>query len=228
MIRDNLARLKEAVGDACRRSGRDPSAVKIMAVTKTVDENVIREAYDSGITLFGESRVQDARRKSEAGAFQGARVCLVGHLQTNKASVSARIFDEVHSVDSVRVAKGLSKASLMYRAQDNPLGVLLQVNTGGDPSKFGFSPDEVLEAARAVLGLGGLNLKGLMTVAPGPGLSELARDCFRQLRQLKERLEEEGIPAANLTELSMGMTADFPAAIEEGATMIRIGTALFR
>lgn len=227
MIADNLKNIKEAIDAACLKAGRRAGAVRIMAVTKQVEVPAIRQAYDCGIRLFGESRVQEARRKIQDGIFEGARVCMVGHLQTNKAAVSARIFSEVHSVDSLRVAQALSRSSMAHRTDGAPLSVLLQVNTGEDPSKYGVFPENAFEAAGRIMALEGIVLKGLMTIAPGPGKPELTRKCFRDLRLLREELVSLGIPRCNLEELSMGMTSDYRIAVEEGSTIVRLGTALF-
>ncbi len=227
MIADNLKNIREAIDAACLKTGRRAEAVKIMAVTKKVEALTIRQAYDCGIRVFGESRVQEARRKVQEGAFEGAQVCMIGHLQTNKAAASARVFSEIHSVDSIRVAQALSRSSTAHRADGAPVVALLQVNAGKDPAKYGVFPEDAFEVAEGIMELEGITLKGLMTIAPGPGEPELARKCFRDLRLLREELVALGIPRCNLEELSMGMTSDYEIAVEEGSTIVRLGTALF-
>lgn len=227
MTEPGVAGVVASVEAACRRAGRDPSGVKLMAVTKQVLPETVRKAAFLGVTLFGENRVQEARQKVREGAFKGVALCLIGHLQTNKASMAARIFDEVHSVDSIRIAAALSKFSLEYRGSGRPLPVLLEVNAGQDPAKYGVMPEGAGTLALKVLEMPGLTLKGLMTVAPGYGDEQLARAAFRRLRELRDSLTRSCIPPENLHELSMGMSGDYGLAIEEGSTLVRIGTALF-
>ncbi|MEX0974070.1 MAG: YggS family pyridoxal phosphate-dependent enzyme [Bacillota bacterium] len=221
----DVATVAQNIEAACRRIGRDPATVRLMAVTKQVPATTIREAMVAGVSLFGENRVQEARSKMEVGAFQGATLCLVGHLQSNKASLAARLFDQVHSVDSERLATALGKFRLQYLG--DPLPVLMEVNAGEDPAKNGVPASGALGLALSILQTPGLVLKGLMTVAPGHGDEGTARRAFRRLRLLRNELMEAGVPAVNLQELSMGMSGDYAAAIEEGSTIVRIGTALF-
>ncbi|HHW17707.1 MAG TPA: YggS family pyridoxal phosphate-dependent enzyme [Firmicutes bacterium] len=226
MNRENVEIVRARIEAACKRAGRDVNSVRLIAVSKKVPAETIREAMALGIKDFGENQVQEARAKIASGAFAGARVILVGHLQTNKASLAARLFDEVQSVDSLRVAAALSKFSVLYR-NGKPLPVMIEVNIGKDPAKFGCPPEEALSLARAILELPGLFLSGLMTVAPGQGDPAVSRKAFRDLRLLRDEMISRGIPRENLQELSMGMSSDFEVAIEEGATVVRIGTALF-
>lgn len=221
----NVARIAASIRETCERVGRDPSSVKLLAVAKEVPPETIRQAVDAGITLFGENRVQEARDKSAQGAFTGATICLIGHLQSNKASLAARIFDEVHSVDSERLAAYLGSSSLRYRR--SPLPVLVEVNAAEDPAKFGVAPSHALELVRAVIATPGLRLRGLMTVAPGQGDEALSRAAFRRLRFTRDELLDAGVAREYLSELSMGMSGDYVVAIEEGSTIVRIGTALF-
>lgn len=225
MIKTSLQAVLERVREACERSGRDPGEVKVMAVTKSVSPHLIRDAVDAGLVLFGENRVQEARKKVSEGVFQGVSICMIGHLQTNKASMAARVFDEVHSVDSIRVAEALDKFASVYRSE--PLPVLMEVNAGRDVAKHGVDPDDALEIARHILSLPSLRLKGMMTVAPASGGSLAARECFRTLRTLRDEMVKSGINPEYLRELSMGMSGDFDIAVEEGATIIRLGTVLF-
>ncbi|NLA60283.1 MAG: YggS family pyridoxal phosphate-dependent enzyme [Firmicutes bacterium] len=225
MIRANIEAVLERVRKACERSGRDAAQVKVMAVTKSVGASLVRDAIESGLVLFGENRVQEARKKVSEGVFEGVSICMIGHLQTNKASMAARVFDEIHSVASVRIAGALAKYAAMYRSE--PLPVLMEVNAGLDPAKHGIAPEEALALARHILSLPSLRLKGLMTVAPLTGGSRSARECFRTLRTLRDEMVSSGIHPEYLRELSMGMSGDFDIAVEEGATIIRLGTSLF-
>jgi pyridoxal phosphate enzyme (YggS family) len=225
MITTNLAAVMEEIRKACARSGRREDEVKIMAVTKSVAAAKIAEAKDAGISLFGENRVQEAAGKAREGAFEGASICMIGHLQTNKASLAARVFDEVHSVDSDRVADALARHASRYRK--GPLPVLMEVNAGRDPAKHGVMPEEALALARYIASLPSLRLKGLMTVAPLAGGPGAARECFKTLRALRDSMIRSGIDPDSLEDLSMGMSADFDIAVEEGATIIRLGTRIF-
>lgn len=226
MIAQNLKTVKEKIEESCKRVGRDPSSVRLMAVTKNVSPALIRKALELGITDFGENRVQEARRKVSEGVFSNARVSLIGHLQTNKASMAVRIFDEIHSIDSLKIASAVSRFSLKYR-KGELIPVLLEVNIGRDPRKYGCMPEEAFDLAFKIMELPGIRLSGLMTIAPGYGDLEIARKAFRDLRVLREELISRGIPRDNLSELSMGMSSDYEVAIEEGATIVRLGTALF-
>ncbi|MGI6643656.1 MAG: YggS family pyridoxal phosphate-dependent enzyme [Bacillota bacterium] len=227
MIEDNLEIVMGEVLDACERAHRDPDSVRLMAVTKNVSSEEISEAYSLGLRLFGENRVQEARTKTEAGVFGDSKICLIGHLQTNKASLAARLFDAVHSVDSTRVVDALSRFSVLYRPKGRGVEVMIEVNVGRDPRKHGVMPEDAYDLAKHTIGLPGVTLTGLMTVPPGMGDLAMARQAFRELRTLRDRLVDLRIDAENLNELSMGMSGDYQVAIEEGATIIRLGTALF-
>ncbi len=225
MILENIRKVREAVVKACLECGKDPESVEIMAVTKTVDSALVREAVASGLTLIGENKVQDIREKSGQGAYAGARLCLIGHLQTNKASWAVRLGCEAHSVDSPKIAKALSRFSLLYRSPGDPVRVLMEVNAARDPAKNGVLPEDAHALANTILSCEGLSLRGFMTVAPGD--ESAARATFRALRELRDALGDQGVPGDNLRTLSMGMTGDYALAIREGSTMIRLGTALF-
>ncbi len=225
MIKANLGLVKQNIERVCEQAGRDPRSVRILAVSKNFSKEAIEKARSYGISYFGENRVQEAKMKYQAGVFDGARLALIGHLQTNKASLAARIFDEVHSVDSEKIAQALSKFAGQYR--EDLLPVYVQVNTGLDPKKYGCMPGQAGSLVRAVLALDGLKLVGLMTVAPVAGEVETPGNAFRNLRVLRDKLVSDGIPADNLKELSMGMSSDYLMAVEEGATVVRLGTALF-
>jgi hypothetical protein len=210
-IREIQARIEQAA----RRAGREPLDVTLVAVTKKVPPEVVDEAVGEGLTLFGESKVQEAKAKIPAVS---GRACwhMIGHLQSNKARDAVALFDLIHSVDSVHLAGELNKwADRAGKTQR----ILLEVNVAGEKSKFGLKPSEVAGALEQIAGMPRLQVDGLMTMAPY--IEDLAevRPYFRQLRELRDGL--------SLKELSMGMTHDFEVAIEEGATMVRVGTAIF-
>jgi pyridoxal phosphate enzyme (YggS family) len=221
-----LAEIRQRVAEAAERAGRDPSAVRLVAVTKTIPASTIQLAYDLGLRDFGENRVQEAREKREALALPEARWELIGQLQTNKAARAVALFDRVQSVDRLAIAEALeTRAAQAGRV----LPVLLEVNVAGEASKSGFSPAEVVEAARKIAALPHLRPEGLMTVAPLMADHEAVRPVFRALAQLREALRERVPlgPDGGWPHLSMGMSDDYPVAIEEGATIIRLGRALF-
>lgn len=219
-LADRIARVQDAIAAAALRSGRPADAVRLVAVTKTVPAEVIAEAYALGLREFGENRVQEAQPKIAALAAQGIRPVwhLVGHLQTNKATAALRCFDILQSVDSLRLAEALSR-----RVTGGPTRIFLEVNVAGEPTKFGFRLDDptqpFADVVAAVRALPGLMVEGLMTVAPQVDDPELVRPVFRRLAELAA--------IHGIAELSMGMTDDFVVAIEEGATVVRIGRAIF-
>ena len=211
----NLRELEIRIARAAERSGRSPAEVTIVAVTKGVEVEAIEAAIKAGIRHIGENRVQEAKEKVERLSTLGLRPMwhMVGHLQTNKVKTAVHIFDIIHSIDSVRLAEVVSQ-----RAQ-NTIPVLLQVNVSGEGTKSGFSVAELAQVAEEIAGLPRLQVKGLMTIAPMVADAEEVRPIFRRLRQLRDGL--------GLEHLSMGMTDDFEVAVEEGATMVRIGGAIF-
>ena len=219
-VRENLLRVTERIEKATRRAGRSPGEIKLVAVSKTVDAGRIREAIEAGVSILGENYVQEAQKKIEE-IGKPVSWHFIGHLQSNKAKVAVRLFDAVHCVDSLPLAEALNR-----RAQqaDRKMPVMIEVNLSGETTKFGTEEEKVMTLARAILKLDHLSLDGLMTMPPyfdDPGMS---RPYFVQLRALKERLAAGGIP---LKDLSMGMSNDFEVAIEEGATYVRVGTAIF-
>lgn len=233
-IADNLAAVRERVAAAARRAGRDPAAITLVAVTKTHPPELVAEAIAAGAADLGENRVQEAAAKIAAlgDQRQALRWHLIGHLQRNKARLAAELFDLVHSVDSLRLAEALARQLPPGRA----LPVLLQVNVSGEASKEGFDLAGGLENRQAlaallpevehIVALPGLAVRGLMTIAPIVGDPEQARPIFRRLRELRDELARR-LPQARWDELSMGMTDDFEAAIAEGATIVRVGRAIF-
>jgi pyridoxal phosphate enzyme (YggS family) len=220
----NLARLRQRVQEAAARSGRPAEAVQIVAVSKTVSVDLVLQALDLGIEALGENRVQEAREKfpqiAEALKRRSAQFQMVGHLQTNKAKEAVRLFDLIQSLDSERLARELDQCA---REMGKMQRVLIEVNTSRELTKFGVESHELTSLIKVTRSLKNLNLEGLMTVGPLTGGIEAARVCFRELRNVWNALG--GFQALPI--LSMGMTQDFEVAIEEGATMIRVGTAIF-
>jgi len=214
-IRANLERVRERIARAAERAGRRGEDVLLIAVSKTVEVEKIREAIAAGVPALGENRVQEARGKiAELG--RPVPWHLIGHLQTNKVKEALSLFDLIHSIDRLELARECER-----RANDRgrPVDVLLEVNVAGEASKGGVAPDAVAETLDEISGLGHLRMRGLMAIPPPVERAEDARQWFQALRKLGER--------HGLAELSMGMSADFEVAIEEGATMVRVGTAIF-
>ncbi|MFQ5895808.1 MAG: YggS family pyridoxal phosphate-dependent enzyme [Nitrospinota bacterium] len=213
------------VAPASARAGRSPQDVTLVAVAKTVPPGRVAEAIVAGMLEIGENRVQEAREKREALGEElagRARWHLVGTLQRNKAKYAVSLFDLIHSVDSLRLAEEVERrAAALPKVQD----VLVEVNVGREAQKGGVAPEDVLELLRAVSGMAHLRVRGLMVLPPLGSSPEESRPYFQALRALRE--EARGAGLAGVRELSMGMSADFEAAIEEGATLIRLGTALF-
>jgi len=220
-IQENIQRVRERIREACSRSGRRPEEVRLIAISKTFPAARIREAYQAGLREFGENRVQEAAAKIADLKDLPITWHLVGHLQTNKAKRARELFHWIHSLDSVRLAEKVHQA-----AEGERLPVLLQVNLGGEETKSGVGEDEAFRLAEEVSRLRSLDLRGLMLIPPFFDDPGNARPFFRRLRQLRERIRA-GLPQLALPELSMGMSHDFDVAIEEGATMIRVGTAIF-
>jgi pyridoxal phosphate enzyme (YggS family) len=221
-IARNVEQVRLRIVQACARVGRDPGEVTLVAVAKTFPPEAIREAAEAGIRDVGENRVQEASAKFQV-LGRDVTWHLVGHLQTNKVKKALEIFDWIHSVDSLRLAEEISRrAERVGREVD----VLVEVNVSGEPSKFGVRPSELHRLIEQVVRLPHLRLRGLMTIAPLVDDPEKARPYFAALRELRDQLLRSGV-ADHLPHLSMGMTDDFEVAVEEGATMVRIGRAIF-
>jgi PLP dependent protein len=233
---ENLERVESSIVEACRRAGRQRSQVELMAVSKTYPAATITDAARLGMRLFGENRVQEFAGKAEElapwradGAIAASdapiQVHLIGHLQTNKAARAVELFDAIDSVDSVRLAERLNEAASKLHKR---LPVLIEIKLSQEETKAGLEPDslELEQLFERVPDLAHLHLRGLMTIAPWGVAEEVTRDCFRSLRQSRDRWGA-AYPRLNFDVLSMGMSGDFALAIEEGATRIRIGTALF-
>lgn len=221
VLRKNLTAVRTAIAAACGRAGRDSSEVTLVAVTKTVGPAAIRALYELGVRDFGENRVEAALPKLKELAYPDATWHMIGHLQSRKARAAVDLFDWVHSVDSARLAAKIGRAAT---EAGKTVPCLLEVNVSGEEAKYGVTPDAVHEAVDGMIGIDGIALEGLMTMAPliEP---EATRPFFARLRELRDRLA--GRTGLELSELSMGMSNDYAQAIEEGATMVRIGSRLF-
>ena len=223
-IADRLAAVRTGINRAARSAGRDPSSVRLVAVSKTFPVEAVREAYAAGQLDFGENRVQEALQKIGASTDLAIRWHLLGHLQTNKARKAAPVFAMVQSVDTVDLLRRLDTAA--GEAGTHP-EVLIQVDLAGEATKFGARPDEVPRLFDAALSCRAVAVVGLMTLPPAAEQPEDARPWFRKLRDLRDHWRSAGAPAPMLRELSMGMSEDFEVAVQEGATIVRIGTAIF-
>ena len=223
-IQDNVARVEERIRAACHRAGRRREDVKLVAVSKTHPPEAVRAAFAASLRDFGENRVQEAQGKITALADLGATWHLVGHLQSNKVRPACDLFQWVHSVDSLRLAQRIAQAG---RPNSEPLPVLIEVNLAQEASKAGVPAAEVPELAAQIGVLPALSLRGLMVIPPFLANPDAVRPYFRQLRRLASEIEEKHLPNVAIRELSMGMSHDFEVAIEEGATIVRVGTAIF-
>lgn len=221
IISENISSILDRINRAARKAGRDPGEVTLVAVTKTVEPKKVKEAISGGIRVFGENYIQEAEEKITKIKEKNIKWHFVGHLQKNKAKLAVEMFDLIHTVDSIELAAELNK-----RAKE-PQDVLIEVNIGKEKTKTGVDAEGAVKLARAVSELENLKLKGLMTIPPFFEEPEMSRPYFVMLRRLAERINKERIPRVFLHELSMGMSNDFEVAIEEGATLIRVGTAIF-
>ncbi|HEU0190658.1 MAG TPA: YggS family pyridoxal phosphate-dependent enzyme [Mycobacterium sp.] len=218
-------KIRQRVADACDAAGRDPGEVTILPVSKTFGPDVLREAVALGMRRFGENKVQEIRDKAEALGGQeadpGIDWVMIGHLQTNKAGVVARLAAEVQSLDRPKLAASLDRH---LHAANRRIDVLVQVKTSDEPSKYGIAPEQLPAFLDELRGYPTMRVRGLMTIAINAHDPDAVRGCFRRLRELRDAAESHG---HDLPRLSMGMSADFPLAIAEGATEVRIGTAIF-
>jgi pyridoxal phosphate enzyme (YggS family) len=223
-VRERIARVCEKIGQAALRSGRKAEDVTLIAVSKTIDPASIQRAVDGGIQNLGENRVQEAAEKIGRVTGPGLRWHLIGHLQSNKARHALGMFDYIHTVDSVELAGRLDRiAGEIGRSPS----VLVQVRLGHEPARSGASEESVSGIVGAVDAAANLKLRGLMMIPPVSESAEGARGYFSKLRQILEKLNRDRAPARQLVDLSMGMSGDFEVAVEEGATMVRVGTAIF-
>ena len=219
-----MQNVKNRIETVARACGRDPETVRLVAVSKTVPTNRVRQAIRAGATILGENYVQEARNKFNDLATYPVSWHFIGHLQSNKAKYAVRLFDLIHSVDTLKLARELDKQShKINKIQE----VLIQVNISEEASKSGVNVKDTYNLLKDIGLLENLSAKGLMTMPPYFNAPEKVRPYFAALRRLRDRLEQQGLLNISLSELSMGMTGDFEAAIQEGATLVRIGTAIF-
>jgi pyridoxal phosphate enzyme (YggS family) len=223
-LKEKIVQVRERIRRAALDSGRDPESIRLVAVSKTVPAERVEEAIKTGVTILGENYVQEAREKFNLLAPYPVSWHFIGHLQSNKAKYAVRLFDLIHSVDSLKLARGLDKqAKKIDKIQD----VLIQVNVAEDPAKSGVTTENLYTLIKEICSLKNLAVKGLMTMPPFFNAPEKVRPYFKSLRELRDHIKNEGIVNVILEELSMGMTGDFEVAIAEGATLVRIGTAIF-
>jgi pyridoxal phosphate enzyme (YggS family) len=220
-IAENLERVREQIAHAAAKVGRAPNEVELVAITKTHAAEKVREAIQAGQSLFGESRVQEARAKIPE-LPSAIRWHFVGHLQKNKIRHALPLFEMIHSVDSLALAQEINRIAAEEGMHPR---ILLEINVAGEGSKFGFAPDKLREQMEALLALPRLSVLGLMTIPPLGEEPEASRKYFVQLRELRDRIQTEF--RVDLGQLSMGMTQDYAVAVEEGATLVRVGTAIF-
>jgi hypothetical protein len=223
-IAGRLASVRGRIAAAARRAGRDPADIRLVAVSKTFDADAVRAAARAGQRVFGENRVQEGLDQIAATAGEGLEWHLIGHLQSNKAKKAARAFAWIESVDRREV---LERIDLEAREAGLEPRVLIQVDLAGEATKHGAAPDEVTALVEAALAARAARLSGLMIVPPIPDDPEESRPWFRRLRDLRDALVAGGVPADRLQDLSMGMSHDLEVAVEEGATIVRVGTAIF-
>ena len=226
-IAENIARVRERIHAATRSANRSPDQITLVGVTKTVALEKVREAYGAGLRIFGENRVQEFAGKAEAlNDLPDTEWHMIGHLQSNKVSKAVELFAQIDSVDSLRLAQRLNSAAEELNKQ---LPVLIEINIGGEAAKSGIAPDseELHELLNAAPDLPHLAIRGLMTVPPYNEDVEQSRPYFRRMRDWFEQIAKRKLPKASMEVLSMGMSHDFEIAIEEGATCVRVGTAIF-
>ena len=222
-VKENIRQIRETIAETSEKSGRSSSSVRLMAVTKTVDDDRIIEAIEAGVDIIGENYIQEAKRKIESMG-KSVQWHMIGHLQTNKAKIAAGLFEMIHSVDRMELAQELNKRA---SAAGLTPKILIEVNISGEKTKNGVPLARAIDLVRNVALLPNISIQGLMTMPPYFDDPEDARPFFRRLRELKETIESEKIPRVEMNELSMGMTGDYIVAIEEGATIVRIGRAIF-
>ncbi len=220
-VAENLIEVRKRLKRAARKAGRDVSEITLIAVTKNVEAKRVKEGIKEGLRVFGENYIQEAREKIKKIGDKKKQWHFIGHLQKNKARFAVELFSCIHSIDTPGLARELN------RRTTRPIDVLIQVNITGEKTKHGATPDEAVEIARLMPGLKNLNFRGLMAIPPVVESPERSRPYFITIRRLAERINRERIPGLTVHDLSMGMSSDFDIAIEEGATMVRVGTAIF-
>lgn len=223
-MQSQIDAITKRIQNAATAAGRRPDAVRLVTVSKTVAAERVRTAVESGITILGENYIQEAREKIETLQDLPVSWHFIGHLQSNKAKYAVRLFDLIHSVDSVKLARELDRHAGKHNKIQN---ILIQVNTGKEASKSGVYEEAALDLVREAGQMENIAIKGLMTLPPFFNAPEKVRPYFQALRVLRDRIRSESLPGVSMNDLSMGMTGDFETAIQEGATLVRIGTAIF-
>ena len=223
MLEENLAKVKENIRIACEKAGRDPSEVKLIAVSKTKPVEMLKEAYDLGVRVFGENKVQELEKKIDE-LPKDISWQMIGHLQRNKVKYIAGRVDLIHSVDSYRLAEEIN---VQAKKKGVVIPILIEVNVAGEETKFGVSPEDAVELVEEISQLDGVKVSGLMTIAPYVVDSEENRPVFHKIKDLSIDIATKNIDNVSMDILSMGMTGDYMVAIEEGATMVRVGTGIF-
>lgn len=224
MLKNNIEIVRQRINQAAKACGRRPEEVRLVAVSKTMPKEKLAAAVDAGVEILGENYVQEAREKFNALYALPISWHFIGHLQSNKAKYVVKIFDLIHSVDSLKLAREIDKQA---RKIDKVQEVLVQVNISEETTKSGARIENTLELVHGISCLDNVTVKGLMTMPPFFNAPEKVRPFFKSLAELRDRIHSEKIPDACMDELSMGMTGDFEVAIQEGATLVRIGTAIF-
>ena len=223
-MKQRLEHIKERIRQAAKSCNRNPDSIRLVAVSKTVPAETVKEAIEAGATILGENYVQDAREKFDALVHYPVSWHFIGHLQSNKAKYAVRLFDLIHSVDSLKLARALDKEA---KKVDKIQPILVQVNISGEDTKSGIAAEDAPGLISEISHLKNLSIEGLMTMPPYFYQPEKVRPYFAALRELRDQMKKQSLPNVSLAELSMGMTGDFEVAIEEGATLVRIGTAIF-
>jgi len=224
LISENFRQVKRRIIEAAKRAGRDPSDVRLLAVTKEQSDVTVAEGIQAGMTLLGENKVQEASSKIEALGRNGLEWHFIGRLQKNKVKFIFDLFDLIHSVDSLALAEAIHKTAQKI---GSCMPVLLQINISGEESKLGMDPLDLPKEIERVAKLEGVKIKGLMTIPPYTSDPENSRPYYARLRELRNTCSKLAVPRMELDELSMGMSNDYEVAIEEGATLVRVGTGLF-
>jgi len=222
-VKDNLETTNKKIKETALKVNRDPQEIKLVAVTKTATLEQIKEAINEGVKIIGENKVQEAKKKYQVLTTE-VKWHLIGHLQTNKVKYAVEIFDLIHSVDSIKLAKEIDKRSVQFK---KTIDVLIEVNISGEETKYGYNPEKIEVFLKEISEFSGIRVRGLMTIAPISKNKQEVRPYFRRLRELSERIRDKNIKNIKMDYLSMGMTDDFEIAIEEGANMVRIGRGIF-
>ncbi|MBW2365543.1 MAG: YggS family pyridoxal phosphate-dependent enzyme [Deltaproteobacteria bacterium] len=224
MFKERLHTVTEIIRKTAQKCSRDPDSIRLVAVSKTKPADMIKKAIDAGVTILGENYIQETRKKFDVLSAHDASWHFIGHLQTNKAKYAVKMFDLIHTVDSLKLAKELDKEAKKIGKKQN---ILIQVNVGMESSKSGIPENETLRLIKEISLLDNISIKGLMTMPPFFDQPEKVRPFFTALRKLRDTIKSASIPNISVDELSMGMSGDYEVAIEEGATLVRVGTAIF-